>query len=483
MMRLTLLLTIVTASAAADKNPRAQLQTKFAEILSETKFPAGVRISVSVRDVKTGKSIFEHQGDQKQSLASNTKILTLAAALHHLTPAFSSSTAIVSDSDLKDSSTLKTAVVFGKGTANLNSEKLASIARNLRAQGVREISKLCVDQSYFDDKIWPPRYMDQPKELASFKAPVAATSIYNNAVSVWITPRKSGSPTVTVHPKSSFVKVENNLTSARRAKLRVTTKMASGKWTITLNGKVKKAGKPFRVRRLVPSPISFALPVIKDALKQNGIKVRRLDTTPCQVPKEIKTRAAVGSTIRNQIGWIGKNSSNFHAELLLKTLGAEVKGLPGTWAKGTDVVHEYLLGAGIAKGSYRYENGSGLFDSSSFSANQMTTILAHAGRDYRIAPDLMAALSHGGIDGTLRSRLAKSPSKALIRAKTGTLANVSTVSGYLGTDSTNLWAFSILTEKIEDKWRARHQARKFQDKVMELLGASQSGSVTPTQAP
>ena len=58
---------------------------------------------------------------------------------------------------------------------------------------------------------------------------------------------------------------------------------------------------------------------------------------------------------------LGKRSSNFAAEQLLRTLGGEIMGRPGTWQKGLDAVARYLESAGIPRGTYVMKNGSGLY--------------------------------------------------------------------------------------------------------------------------
>src|SRR5437879_8598385 len=55
-----------------------------------------------------------------------------------------------------------------------------------------------------------------------------------------------------------------------------------------------------------------------------------------------------------------KPSNNFVAEAIYKTLGGELSGLPGTLAKGTRAVLDYLGSAGIKPDRYRIVNGSGL---------------------------------------------------------------------------------------------------------------------------
>ena len=76
-------------------------------------------------------------------------------------------------------------------------------------------------------------------------------------------------------------------------------------------------------------------------------------------------------------------------------------------------------------------NGSGLFDANRLSAATLTRVLSHAYRDPRLSAEFVAQLSIGGVDGTLRSRLRNHRKRRVVRAKTGTLARVVALSGFV----------------------------------------------------
>ena len=70
------------------------------------------------------------------------------------------------------------------------------------------------------------------------------------------------------------------------------------------------------------------------------------------------------------------------------------------------------------------QNGSGLYDSNRFSAEQIVTILRAASRDFRISAEFLASLAVAGTDGTIAHRMGGTLAERYVRAKTGTLANV-----------------------------------------------------------
>jgi D-alanyl-D-alanine carboxypeptidase/D-alanyl-D-alanine-endopeptidase (penicillin-binding protein 4) len=155
---------------------------------------------------------------------------------------------------------------------------------------------------------------------------------------------------------------------------------------------------------------------------------------------------------------------------VLKTVGAEARagngGGPGTWADGIAAVHAMMLDAGVAPGSFRVENGSGLYDSSSVSAAAVARVLAAGWRDFRVGPELASALAIGGVDGTLRRRLAAPAVRGRVRAKTGTLAAVSSLAGFAGGDGQRVLAFVVLVNQLPTG--ARPEAKRLQDAVATL---------------
>jgi D-alanyl-D-alanine carboxypeptidase/D-alanyl-D-alanine-endopeptidase (penicillin-binding protein 4) len=166
---------------------------------------------------------------------------------------------------------------------------------------------------------------------------------------------------------------------------------------------------------------------------------------------------------------VNKRSNNFMAEQILKTLGAETGGRPGTWPKGIDAVAGFLEKLGIARTEYKMTNGSGLYDSNRFTASQLTTLLRATYKDFRFAADFVGSLGLAGADGTVGHRMEGGLAERYVRAKTGTLAGVSALAGYAGAPGKAPLAFAILMNDLTDAGSAR--ARRAQDQIAEALVA------------
>ena len=137
--------------------------------------------------------------------------------------------------------------------------------------------------------------------------------------------------------------------------------------------------------------------------------------------------------------------------MILKTLGAEVKGAPGTWQKGIDAASEVLAELGLAKDSYQLRNGSGLNDTNRFSAHQMTMLLSAMWKRFNVSAEFVSSLSVAARDGTLRLRMEGTDAAGRLRAKTGTLDKVTALSGFLQAVGGERMVFSL----IVNDWSGR----------------------------
>jgi serine-type D-Ala-D-Ala carboxypeptidase/endopeptidase (penicillin-binding protein 4) len=132
-------------------------------------------------------------------------------------------------------------------------------------------------------------------------------------------------------------------------------------------------------------------------------------------------------------------SDNFYAEMLLKEIGA-VQGDFGSAAAGIAVERRLLQDAGVPLGGVRLVDGSGLSLLDRWTPLGLATLLRTMYEDEDLRPYLLAALPIAGKTGTLAHRMRTGPAHGLVRAKTGTTGNASSLSGFVG----DRYAFSIL---------------------------------------
>ena len=176
---------------------------------------------------------------------------------------------------------------------------------------------------------------------------------------------------------------------------------------------------------------------------------------------------------------MNKNSNNFMAEMVLKTLGAQFTETPGTTANGAKVVRDYLTGLGLDLSSTRMVDGSGLSDEDRVPARLLATVLARAWDDFEIGPEIVASLPIGGADGTLDERFGGEGSRRRVRAKTGRIASALTLAGYAANHDGRAFAFAVLANRPRGTIDAVHRAI---DRIVDEIAASTDADLGPASA-
>ncbi len=464
--------------APADPKTRASwLTERLNQAIAAHPPIAHARIGVAVFDLATGAELFAHEADKGLNLASNTKLLTSTAALATLGGGFRWRTAVYADDlDDKTGKVARDLYLRGRGDPVLSANDLAQLAADLEARGVRSIEgQLVVDATYFDNVTEPPHYAEQPNEHAGFRAPIAALGVARSAITVTVIGEPGGPGKVTIEPDAGdYVRVtksEVKTITEGRTKIRIDAKSKSDHLAIEVTGQIRVANGSYDTRKRIDDPARFAAKVFETALAAHGIKIgKRISFATVPVTAKllaVHDSAALSTVLRA----MNKESDNYIAESLLKTLGAESRTTPGpaTWADGTTAVATYLGKLGFAAGSYRADNGSGLFDASSVSPHQLVAILRAAYKDFRVGPDLVSSLPTGGVDGTLARRWKDHPARGRIRAKTGTLDKVVSLAGYIGVDGSHEIAFAIVVNDIPQG--QRNAVRAMADEMVNSLDA------------
>jgi serine-type D-Ala-D-Ala carboxypeptidase/endopeptidase (penicillin-binding protein 4) len=159
-------------------------------------------------------------------------------------------------------------------------------------------------------------------------------------------------------------------------------------------------------------------------------------------------------------------SDNFYAEMLLKEIGA-VHGSAGSAAAGVVVERRLLASAGIPLSGVRIVDGSGLSLLDRWTTIGLATLLRRMWQNADLRPYLVPALPIAGETGTLDNRMRTGPAHGLVRAKTGTTDNASSLSGFVG----DRYVFSILENGSPVRTPSAEQS---QNRVAQVLARAAS---------
>ena len=477
------LLTLGGALARPGPAGRCPLAARLQPLLrNESLHPGDTGVAVIL--LPEGRTIFEMNVDRPLQPASTLKIVTSAASLALLKPEFVYETRLYADSAVDVSGTIAgNLYVQGSGAPDLVGEAWWSMARRLASMGLRRVEgDLVGDESYFDTVRRPPGWPG-PTTDSWYNAPVSALSCNFNVVTVRVEPSLllGARPDLTLEPIASYFQVLNLATTGSRpTSIQVMGSLVDGRNSLAVSGTIRRGGEPVVAHRSVEEPALYALHALREIAQGQGIVIDgslRVGTVP-EGKRPIVTYESkpLATLVRD----MNKNSNNFMAEALLKTLGAQFLGTPGTTAKGLEMVRTYLSGLGLDPGEAQIADGSGLSDQNRVPARLLAEVLARAHQDFEIASELVGSLPIGGVDGTLDERFGGETAKRRVRAKTGRIASALSLAGYAANRDGQTLAFAILANRPRGSIEAVHRAV---DRVVDEIAASTAADLVARTGP
>ncbi len=425
------------------------------------------QIGVVVMDAETGAVLAQSGEHTVLNPASNAKLYTAAAALSILHGSHRYQTTL---SGTVKGNGISNLTLRGHGDPSLRSADLWSLVTELKTHGIRHIDgDLFVDQKFFDEQTTPPAFEQQPNEWAAFRAPVSAVALNGNTVTLTIRPTSSGQPAIAFFDPPGFVDAEGTVKTGEEGADTVVLALApSGKrLSAKLSGTVGADSKLVRYTRRVDDPRLLAGYALKAILEDAGMKVGgdvKLGSGGDKLSVIARHESEPLSTL---LYALGKNSDNFYAEMIFKSISAESKARPAKSAESAETVASWLAKNDLGDAGLVIKNGSGLFDSNRVTAHSMAKLLRHAWQDPSIRNEFVAQLAIGGVDGTLHKRFRDTRAHRAVRAKTGTLDDAIALSGYvLAPPGKNAIAFSVMFNKVSGHAAS---ARMAADKLVDLI--------------
>jgi D-alanyl-D-alanine carboxypeptidase/D-alanyl-D-alanine-endopeptidase (penicillin-binding protein 4) len=480
-MRATALAAILSVHAhglAQPAPPQTLTLASVLEPLFATPRLPGARFGVVVMDAASGQVLFQHEPDLALNPASNTKILTAAAALSLLGPERRFVTALHAN---VRAGVAREIVLAGRGDPSLRTADLLDLARQAYAAGLRRVEEdVLVDDTYFGSEHLPPAFEQHPREVAAYRAAVGAASIDGNALTVRVRPGVVGGPAHVACDPPGYCLLAAEVTTLAGESNRVNLEAQSirdGRERLRVTGNVSPTAPAIVSTRRLEHPAFAAGWALRSALETVGVRVHgavRVSAAPGDLEPIARHHSPPLSALLYEVG---KDSNNFYAEMVLLAIAAGAEGNgAASFTRGAERVVAWARNAGIPVEGLVVRNGSGLYDANRMSARQLAEVLRAAWRDPAIRNEFVAQLAVAGVDGTLRSRLREVGVGRVVRAKTGTLDDVVALSGFVLTgDPGRALVFSVLANGVHGHGP---EARALIDQiVLRLVRSSQGPSV------
>lgn len=463
------------AAAKVPSRPAPTLQQALA-LEAEAAKKSARAVGIHIVDLSSHQSAFAVDADQPRILASNTKLLTTAAALGTLGADYVFETRVMVRGTVANGVLAGDLAVFGSGDPNLSGRFhdgdsyaiFREWAAALQAQGIRRVTgDLFLVNGLFN----PPNiHPDWPRDQLTswYEAPVEALSFNDNCVLVRVWPAsRAGLPArVETVPKLDYFEIRNSATTTgSRSGNRLLVGRLGDSDTIVVSGTIGLRTGPGEEWVAVQNPTAYFGASLEAALAEQGIEIDGAVAPAHGSPGgDWQLVTTFRSDLARTLEVTNKRSQNFYAESLAKLLGWKVRG-EGSWAAGVGVVGDFLAGLGIAPTSFSLVDGSGLSRGNQMSPRSMTGLLEQM-YFHALGRDFLRSLPFSGERGLKwQRRLAKAPYAGNVFAKTGTINGVSTLSGYAKAVSGRVYAFSLLFNQV----RSNAGAHAAQDRIVAAL--------------
>ena len=485
---------LAPAAARGQDRPRGALSPEIAPLLEARRFRHATWGALVV-SLTRGDTLFAWHPDRLMVPASNAKLFTTAAALHYLGTGFRFVTALFAGGRVNDGVLYGDLILYGTGdpTFGADAASLAPFADSVVRAGIGRVRGDVVgDASFLGAELTGPGW--SPDNLGrAFAAPPSALNAAENVVVVTVTPGPApGAPArVSMDPPNDYFTLASSVVTGRpRARTRIGVAAGATPRALVLRGAIAPERAAWRTRVVVHEPARFAAGLLRRLLAARGVVVEggvRSETADAPERARLMLAAARGDTTRlpdalavrrsepldELVGMINHRSHNLSAELTFRTIGRSVDGA-GTFAAGAQVVGRFLReDVGLPDDWYRLSDGSGLSLLDGATPRALVRLLAWMRR----APEGAAFYASLPVVGEgIRSRMKGTAAVGRLRAKTGTLSDVSALSGYVTTVSGEELAFALLVNGSRSLTRARHA----QDSVGVLLSRFDRGTVPAT---
>lgn len=421
-----------------------------------------VSIGIKVTDLKSNETLFEKNATRTYTPASNQKVITAAAGLLYLGSDYRFKTRLYASEGSTDNGQFNGNVTIKfSGDPDLRIHHLNELIKELTNRGSNRINgDVYLDESAYGGQDLGPGWMWDDTRYC-FSAPIGANIVNQNCIGIRVIPGKAvGSPIVVKFSEANqYITVINKaVTKGPDTKGCYVRLKTAPRNTYQLTGCLSLNAKSRGLSVALDDPDKFNKEVVKGLFKKNNIQImgsikRGRAKDAVLLIAEHKSRP-----LRENVNEMLKESDNLISDTLFKKLGSAYFRGQGTWKTGSKAVRRILANK-VDLRSYDgvIADGSGLSRYNLVSPAQMVYLLTKLYKKPSVSNEFISALPVSGVDGTLKHRMAAPGFRGKVKAKTGTMANVTSLSGYVYTKKNNVLAFSIIINGVPGK------TRKYQD--------------------
>lgn len=401
--------------------------------LSESDINTGA-VSISVRDTETGKVLYELNSKKPVNPASTLKILTLTASLDELGKDYEFST------DLYQNKENELFIKLGADPF-LKAGDLRELLNTAKTKNIVEPKAIYIDDTIVDKTEWGEGWQ-WDDDLNPLMPKFGAYNIDENLLTITVVPTAKGAPAeikLDVFYPTTFM---NLVTTGDSSEIKISRNNNIAPDVLTIEGTVKN-----QIKQEIP--VNHLKRYFRLRL-EDAIRAEKIEYYGAFAEKELPSGnislvETVKHPIEDAVSEIMLNSNNMAAESLFKIAGGHYAKTTGSAQNAVEMLFAYLDKIGLNSSDIKVVDGSGVSKNNLATSDFMTSFLT---AQYKISPDYPKMFAPAG-EGTLTNRMLYFGDK--LRAKTGTLSDVSAITGYITTVKGKVLAFNIMINDAKSK--------------------------------
>lgn len=391
-------------------------------------------ISVSFREIQTGKKSYELNAKTPMSPASIQKIVTLLPSMDTLGKDYEFKTQLLKNKDNN---------LYIKLGADpyLTTADLKGMIRTLRPNKIYSTKAIYIDDSILDSNEWGEGWQ-WDDDLNPLTPKFGSYNIDKNILTVNVCPTTEGAPaeiSTEVFYPTAFI---NNVVTSDKTDVKLERKNYISPDVINADGTISK---DLAIKIPVNYPRRYFILRLEELLRNQKIAYYG-DYNRLKLPKNTSVISEVKHPLSSAVDDILKKSDNMMAETVFKVAGGKYTNETGSISAATQMFNDYYKKLGVNTDNIKVVDGSGVSKNNLLTADFVTEVLYKAAKNNKV--DFQSCLAKPG-EGTLTDRMLYF--KDNLRAKTGTLTNISSISGYLTAKSGKKYAFCIMVNDSKSK--------------------------------
>jgi len=451
-----------------------ELKARIAERIMRPEVRRG-QIGVKIVSLNSGKVVFENNAEKYFMPASNMKNFTVATAVEKLTPEYRIVTSVFSSAPPDAGGTVKGLRIFGRGDISIsysfndgdNFRGIDRLVDAITGAGVKRIEGDIVgDETYFTGNPVPGSWEWDDLQWY-YGAEISALSLNDNAQSLSVSPGPVGYPcSVKFTPFNPIVRITNLCTTTAAGTPRTLAIVKKiDRNIVEITGTLPAGNAGFSGNITVSRPAELFVALLKQRLELKDVIVTgqtRAINVKTSVPPAMnfeiaKLESAPMSLIAAKTM---KPSQNMYTETLLWTLGENFRAkavASGVAASardsgelGIEAVKAFMKEIGVAEDGIIQHDGSGLSRHNLITPSAVVQLYTYMVKQSKYSQAWSDSLTIGGVDGTLRNRFRGTKAAGNVRGKTGTIDQVSALSGYVTTAAGEQLVFSTIVNGVNE---------------------------------